>query len=220
MRRQAAPIAGPVLRAADAAVIGALHAAGARLVDADRLDDRSDEVWAAAADHYPVLARRDLSTLAWRIDQRPDAVLLHRHYLSCRGRAVGYAALRAAERLPRHGGGRRLPGSAPLGGTAAGRRRAGRHGPRRGGHVGQDPQRARRPVPAVAGFVRRDRGADAPIRFMVHAADEDPEVNALVSDPDTWFVTSADSDLEYAMSPGTDAGAAPGSAESTASHVP
>ena len=33
-------------------------------------------------------------------------------------------------------------------------------------------------------------------------------MNALVSEPDTWFVTSADSDLEYAMTPGTDAAAA------------
>ena len=219
--RQAAPIAGPVLRAADAAVIGALHAAGARLVDADRLDERSDAVWAAAAEHYPVLARRDLTSLAWRLDDRPDAVLLHRHYLIVRGRPVGFAALRA-------GGTAAAPTAvvvdylapprwvAPLL-VAAGRAARAR------GAVAMSVKTRNGPADRalrLAGFVRRDRGADDPIRFMAHAADEDPEVNALVSDPDTWFVTSADSDLEYAMSPGTDAGAAPGSAESTATHAP
>lgn len=52
----------------------------------------------------------------------------------------------------------------------------------------------------AAGFVRRDRAADDPIRFMVRCAD-DPAVCALVDDPGSWFITSADSDLEYAMSP-------------------
>ena len=34
---------------------------------------------------------------------------------------------------------------------------------------------------------------------MAHAEDDDGGVNALVSEPGAWFVTSADSDLEYAM---------------------
>ena len=55
----------------------------------------------------------------------------------------------------------------------------------------------------LAGFVRREQGAEEPIRFLAHAEDDDGDVNGLVSDPDAWFVTSADSDLEYAMTPAT-----------------
>jgi hypothetical protein len=50
--------------------------------------------------------------------------------------------------------------------------------------------------------VRREQvtAKDMPIRFMVHCSDE-PGICALVSDPDSWFVTAADSDLEYATLP-------------------
>jgi hypothetical protein len=52
----------------------------------------------------------------------------------------------------------------------------------------------------TAGFVRRQRGTDEPVRFMVRC--NDPVVAPLVNEPANWFVTSADSDLEYAMTPG------------------
>jgi hypothetical protein len=74
----------------------------------------------------------------------------------------------------------------------------------------------------LAGFVRREQGADEPIRFMAQAEDDDGDVNSLVSDPDAWFVTSADSDLEYAMTPATASdppSEAPGSSPATAIHV-
>jgi Acetyltransferase (GNAT) domain len=200
-----APVAGPVLRFADTAAVGALRAAGARLVDVERLDARSDDVWAAASGHYAVLARRDLAALAWRIDDRPDAALLHRHYLIVRGRPVGYAAVRA-------GGTPATPTAvvvdylapprwvAPLL-VATGRAARGR------GAVAMSVKTRNGPADRalrLAGFVRRERGADEPIRFMAHAEDDDGDVNALVSDPDAWFVTSADSDLEYAMTPASE----------------
>jgi hypothetical protein len=202
---QVAPVAGPVLRAADAVAAGALRAAGARLVDVESLDARSDAVWAAASGDYAVLARRDLAALAWRIDDRPDAALLHRHYLVVRGRPVGYAAVRA-------GGTPATPTAvvvdylapprwvAPLL-VATGRAAHGR------GAVAMSVKTRNGPADRalrLAGFVRRERGADEPIRFMAHAEDDDGGVNALVSEPGAWFVTSADSDLEYAMTPASD----------------
>lgn len=74
----------------------------------------------------------------------------------------------------------------------------------------------------LAGFVRREQGADEPIRFMAHAEDDDGDVNSLVSDPDAWLVTSADPDLEYAKTPATTSdppSEAPGSSPATATHA-
>jgi hypothetical protein len=54
----------------------------------------------------------------------------------------------------------------------------------------------------AAGFLRRSQGADEPIRFMAHCTDDaDAKVRAEVTTPDNWFVTSADCDLEYGMTP-------------------
>jgi hypothetical protein len=58
----------------------------------------------------------------------------------------------------------------------------------------------------AAGFLRREHGNDPPIKMVVRCEDE-PGICALVHEPDNWFVTSADSDLEY----GTLAGAVEGS---------
>ena len=58
---------------------------------------------------------------------------------------------------------------------------------------------------------------------MAHAEDDDADVNTLVSDPDAWFVTSADSDLEYAMDPATahdPPSGPPGPSPATATHAP
>jgi hypothetical protein len=58
----------------------------------------------------------------------------------------------------------------------------------------------------AAGFLWRRAVGDDPIRFMFRCSTdgpeaEGPEVARLVTDPDAWFVTSADSDLELAMAP-------------------
>ena len=151
--------------------------------------------------HYPVLARRDAASLRWRIDDRPDQGRMQRYYLVARGRTVGYVVLRPAGTAvaptavivdylaaPRW--------VAPLlvaaGGVA-----------RRQGAVALSVKTRNEPADRqlrAAGFVRRDRGTDEPVRFMVHCTDA--AVSALVDDPANWFVTSADSDLEYAMTPG------------------
>jgi hypothetical protein len=212
-----APVAGPALRAADIAAAGLLRAAGARLEPVNRFDERVDEVWQAAVADYPVIACRDLPTLQWRIDRRPDRDALQRHYLVVRGRTVGYVVLRP-------GGTATDPTAivvdylaparwvAPLlvaAGVVA----------RRQGAVAMSVKTRNEPADRslrAAGFVRRDQGSDMPIRSVVHCTD-DGEVGALVSDADSWFVTSADSDLEYAMTPAADAAVAASSAAPTPS---
>ena len=197
--RKLAPVAGPALRVADEIAAGATRATGARLVPVDRFDERVDQVWADASPHYPVLARRDLAALSWRVDQRPDASGLRRYYLVRGGRTVGYVVLRPTTwsdeavvvvvdylAPPRW--------VAPLllaAGQAA----------RREGAVTMlaktRNEQADRWLRAT-GFVRREQATDSPIRFMVHCTDDDPVVCELVSRPENWFVTSTDSDLEYA----------------------
>src|SRR5690606_12721265 len=77
--RRAAPVAGPALRAVDAAVVAALAAGGARLERVERFDERIDEVWQAARPTTAgaVMARRDLQAVAWSIDDRPDRDRMH-----------------------------------------------------------------------------------------------------------------------------------------------
>jgi hypothetical protein len=202
--RRVAPVLGPVLRAADAAGLAALRAGGVRLEPIERFDERVDDVWKAVTEPgHLVLARRDLSVLSWSIDQRPDRDRMWRYYLTRRGRVLGYAVLRT-------GG---TPGAptavvvdylatprwlAPLlvaAGDAA----------RERGAVAMSVKTRDEPADRflrAAGFVRRNRGADEPIRFMVHCRDDDLAEH--LRDPARWFITSADCDLEYAMTTHSD----------------
>lgn len=196
--RRLAPVAGPALRALDASVRTGLRAAGLRAVAVDALDERVDEVWERAAPHYPVLARRDSGILAWRIDARPDRDRLLRYYLARGRETLGYVVLRPA-----------LSGDTPVAVVVdylapprwvAPLLLAGGWGAARQAGSAALAVRSRN-IPAdrslrAAGFLRRDSVTDPPIRHMVTCTDE-PGICALVSDPDSWFVTSADCDLEH-----------------------
>jgi GNAT superfamily N-acetyltransferase len=207
-----APVAGPALRAADLVLGTAARGMGLRLEPVGRFGDVADEVdgvWAAAAPDYPVLAVRDAATTRWRLDERPDRDRLRRFVLRRRGEALGYVAFRPTV-------GADDPAAvvvdylapvrwvAPLLTLAAVEAR-------RDGAVAllcktRNPgaDRALR----RAGFVRRERGTDPPIRFMFRCDESEvPEVARLVTDPDAWLVTSADSDLEYGTA--APAGASP-----------
>jgi GNAT superfamily N-acetyltransferase len=203
--RKLAPVVGPAVRLADSGAALATRLGGARLVPVDAFDERSDEVWSAVASSYPVLAVRDRKALAWKIDQRPDQHLLRRFYL-VRGRhTIGYVVYRptsssVAERTavvvdylarPRW--------VAPLL-LAAGREA------RADGAVALSC-RTRNPLADRAlrstGFVRAPLADEWPIHHLVHCSDE-AGICALVQDPDSWFLTAADGDVEAAL-PTTDA---------------
>lgn len=199
--RTLAAAGAPVWRAASSLAVGALRLAGARLEPMERFDERADAVWAAVHHDYPVLARRDHAVLSWLIDQRPDGEQMRRAYFLRRGTPVGYAVWRMGHRAeeravvvdylapPRWVG----PMLLAVGEQA-----------RREGAVAlavkSRNDRADRSLRA-AGFLRRAQGAETPIRFMVHCADDDPDVAVLVRDGSSWLITSADCDLEPGMSP-------------------
>lgn len=207
--RLLAPVAAPVWRFVEGLMAGLSRLRGMRLVEVERFDGRVDGVWSAAANHYPVLARRDRDALDWRLDQRPDRDQLRRYYLVRRRRTIGYVVLRTASR-----GGEPVVvvvdylaeprWVAPLL-VAAGR------AARKEGAVAMTVKTRNEPAGRslrTAGFVQRGSPADeAPIRLMVHCTDE-AGICALAEAPECWFVTSADSDLEPATvgpeSTGTD----------------
>jgi hypothetical protein len=202
--RRVAPVLGPVLRAADSAGLAALRARGVRLEPIERFDERVDEVWTAVtAPGHAVLARRDRSVLSWSIDQRPDRDRMWRYYLTRRGRVLGYVVVRI-------GGTHDAPTAVVVDYLATPRWvapllvAAGDAARERGAvamSVKTRDEAADRSLRA-AGFVRRDRGADDPIRFMVHCRDAD--LADQLRDPARWFITSADCDLEYAMTTESD----------------
>jgi hypothetical protein len=204
--RRVAPVAGPALRALDAAASAAMRLAGVRLEAVDRFDERVDDVWNAALPDYPVLAHRDHTAVSWSIDQRPDRDRMRRYYLTRRGHALGYAVLRPAgtDAEPTVVVVDYLAPArwvAPLlVATAAASRRE--------GAIAMSVKTRNAPADRslrAAGFVRRVHGADSPIRFMVHCTD-DADVCTRLRDPAQWFVTSADCDLEYAMTPDASVG--------------
>jgi GNAT superfamily N-acetyltransferase len=196
--RRLGPVAVPALRLADALTGALLRLAGARLVPVERFDHRVDDVWAAVHEAYPVLARRDLAALAWRIDERPDRDRLQRYYLVRRGRTIGYVVLRptvssgepAVVVVDYLAPPRWVTPMLLLAGRVA----------RRAGAVALSVKtrnpRADRAL-RTTGFVRRRLDHDQERRIMVHCA-EAPEVAAVLHDPDAWFFTSTDSNLEHA----------------------
>jgi hypothetical protein len=194
--RKLGPVLAPALRLFDAAAGALTRLSGAKLVPVDRLDERVDEVWAGARPHYPVMARRDLASLAHRIDLRPDRDNLRRYYLVRRGRTLGYVVLR-----PTISSGERavvvVDYLAPPRWVAPLLLAAGRAA-RRDGAVSLSVKT--RNVPAdrwlrLTGFLNRALDHDQDRRFLVHCTEEGP-VADLLRGPDNWFVTSTDSNLE------------------------
>jgi hypothetical protein len=193
-----------------------------RLEAVDRFDERVDEVWAAThgADgegagagaagsagssggghRAAVLARRDLTSVSWCIDERPDRDVMRRHYLTRGDRTLGYVVVRPA-------GTAETPTAvvvdylAPPRWVAPLLLAAGVAAAREIGAVALSVKTRNEPADRwlrAAGFVRRLRGADEPIRFMVWC--RDPALADRVRDPARWFVTSTDCDLEYGMTP-------------------
>jgi hypothetical protein len=195
--RRLAPLAGPGLRVIDAGLRASQRARRIRQVRPERLDERVDEVWAKAAPHYPVLVRRDLDSLGWRIDARPDQATFTRYYLMRGTETLGYAVLRpsVSDRLPVA---IVVDYLAPPRWVAPLLLSAGWHA-RRDGAAALVVRTRNQPADRylrAAGFIRRDSIADPPIRFMVSCEDQ-PEICSLVSDPDAWFVTSSDSDIDH-----------------------
>jgi hypothetical protein len=61
-------------------------------------DERIDSIWSMASGDYNVLVKRDYQTVRWRYDESPWRARYARYYFSYKGRTVGYAVLRLAQR--------------------------------------------------------------------------------------------------------------------------
>jgi hypothetical protein len=190
----------PLLSAAAvaAAATARLRTVTSRFVGIDAFDERADEVWENASSSYAVLARRDARWLGWRFDASPSAGAYRRFYLMRSGRAVGYVVLRPTRRNA-------APALQILDYLArpqdvgtlfahcvalARRERVAELD-----LVTRNPAAHRRIL--SLGFVSLTRmSRRVPLRFMVSVSPEDP-IASCVAVPDNWFVTRADSDLEF-----------------------
>ena len=172
----------------------------------ERFDERADAIWASAKRFYPVLATRTLRDLSWRFDEGPHARLYRRYYLVHRGHAIGYVVLRSK---PRDNVGALrivdyLVAPDALGALLA--------------HCIVLAQRERC---AVVELITRNPSGRRRIRslgflptsseyereFMVSVESDDP-LHDRVTDPESWFVTCGDSDLEFIDAPRDGAGQA------------
>ena len=166
-----------------------------RRVAVEQFDERADEVWAAARASHEILASRTAEDLRWRYDRGPHARLYRRFYLERGGKVFAYLVLR--ERVGPWGKelqivdylapDRRLPqvfAHCVLIGRAGGYTRLkliARH-------------RGARSVLRRSGFLVVKGGEG--FRFMIHL-DAADSLRTFLSQPDRWFLTSGDGDIEF-----------------------
>lgn len=168
-----------------------------RLVPGERFDQRADEIWAASAHEWPVIARRDLEWLAWRWDDNPDFET-RLVWLEKRGETIGWAVLAERDHNGLLGGFvlDLLCRRADLGSLV---RLAVRELDDRGCDAvycmfqAPDTRRTFR----SAGFVQRD----TQMAMMVDARKLPTDERDAVSDPARWYLTAGDSDLDRVRVP-------------------
>lgn len=180
------------LRTADRALHAAVRLSGVRLEPVRAFDDRSDRLWSEVAVHYPVACRRDAEFLDWRFARFPAE--RYRMYYAFRGRElVGHLVLRSG----RWNG---LPAGFIVDFLCAprwtGALMAAALGEFRGEPLAAVYCLHLNPVStrslSALGFLRHDSGW----RFMCRSHSLPPEAQAALSDPRSWFLTWADSNLD------------------------
>ncbi|WP_029007664.1 GNAT family N-acetyltransferase [Azospirillum halopraeferens] len=196
--RLAAGAARPVLTAAAMAMAAAASLRGARPVEVDGFDGRSDALWEAAAPQYPVLARRDRAFLNWRFDRCPAAARFRRFYVMRRGEPMAYAVVRldrwkgatvavVVDYLARPGWLRPtfalLVDQARHDGAAALLCRT----------MNRDAAGALTPL----GFLCLKNGLNKATRVVARPGPGYEELKPLLADPRNWFLTTADSDIGF-----------------------
>lgn len=170
----------------------AVRSRGTQAVAVDAFDQRSDEIWQRVSGGYPVISRRDAQWLHWRFDECPDPGAYLRFYVEHRKRLIGHLVLR---RVPWNGRSAvaivdYLAAPNDLGRLLGCATRLGR---RLGAPVVLCTTLNARARHALRsnGFLRRHQEG---VRFLVHT--DEVDLRPLLADPERWFVTSADSDME------------------------
>lgn len=198
LARLVAKIGKPALSTASFGYATASRAFGAKLVEIGSFDYRVDDLWEAASPQHAVIARRDWAFLNWRFDASPKADR-HRRFYIVRGETVlAYVVLRVdhwkgesvaviCDYLARPGW---LMSAFALVVEQA----------RREGMAALMCRtlnaQAARPL-SMMGFLCLKNGLRTPTRMMVRPALDQPELKPLISDPKSWFVTTADSDMGF-----------------------
>jgi Acetyltransferase (GNAT) domain len=168
---------------------------GTQLSPVGEFDDRSETVWRKVSLDYPVISKRDLRWLRWRFDLSPEKDQYRRYYLTKNDDSCGYLVLRA---VSWHG----LPGMEIVDYLAAPRDLPSLFGwaidiARREGMAVLTcttlNSKGRWPLRRL-GFV----GRSSETRFVMRVPDSDGN-RELLLDPASWFLTPADSDLEFCL---------------------
>lgn len=180
-------------RAITATAHGAAKAAGIRLQEVERFDERADEIWRDCRRHYAVVGRRDASTLNWRYVAFPRRGYYRCFYLWHGDDPVGYAVLGSKDGAIEAG--RIVDYLCPpkyaallLSGCVRALQRSGADLV----YCMQQSPRHRRAF-AAAGFLRRSSG----FPLMMIAKRVDARTRAIVSDPSNWYVTYGDSNIDH-----------------------
>jgi hypothetical protein len=169
------------------------RSAGMSLLPLAAFDERADAIWGRCSPEWPVIVRRDRAWLAWRWDACPRRDGAFGVWLMRGEEAVGWAMLRAGEHLGVPAGFILdfLCRPAELGGLVSlcveelcRREVAAVYLLLRA--PGADP------VLRAQGFLRRDSG----FAMMTLPTHLPPDERVALADPDLWFVTSGDSDLD------------------------
>ncbi len=173
---------------------------GLHFVRIDRFDERVDGLWRRICSEYPVIARRDHESLSWRFDKLPNPNDYQRFYMLRGDTLCGYAVLRVGWRHGSPAGfivdylaPRRW--MTPLFGRCLQEFR--RCGVAAVYWAGMHPESNRRL--RLLGFARR--ASDAHIMFRVTPGHDRPP--SIVSDPASWFLTIADSDIDHPRTGGS-----------------
>lgn len=176
------------------ALAGALNRrSGVRLVEIARFDERSDEVWASAAPHYGVIARRDAATLNWRFVDYPKTGMYRCFYVERSDAVMGHAVFRFGRHRGVDGGWLVdflcAPRSARV--LLAECVRWMRANGVEAVYCVHQPGRLARAF-AVNGFLRRRTGWP----LMVCAEAVPDSMRSKVLDARAWYITGADSNLD------------------------
>lgn len=210
------PVGAVAYRGFDAVARALVAFGGSTLSRVDHFDERADALWAKASRSYPVAVRRDAAYLNWRFAEFPRPGFYDLHYLLRGGQVVGWTVTRSGVRYGRTTG--ELvdflcePGSIPLllAHVLAHMRAAGAFAV----YCLHLNRRARLAF-RMLGFVQRRSGW----AFMLHASDEITRLLPMLRDPDRWFLTAGDSNVDRPRD-GTLYVDADGEAESRSSREP
>ncbi len=191
----AAIIGYPLLRLIESTWMLYARGKGAYLEPVERFDERSDTVWEKVSGDYPILARRDLEFLRWRFDASPSRNDYRRYYLYMGEELKGYAVIRYGKRGERPAAllsDFLCPASCQKALFALAVRTA-REGGANDLHCAVLSPHLQEKEMKILGFI------PLPLRshFMATTDPEKGPDRTLLSNPRNWFITMANSDMEW-----------------------